>query len=175
MKAIILNVLLVILFAVCFTACSGSSAEYEMPKDRVIEKQKTINKSYDIVWQEVVDWFAFHNSPIKTLDKNSGLIASDYNLSVEQTKEYIDCGKVISGQTNAFGVEVTFMRYENPKGNFNILIKKIDETSTKVTINFFSESELNQYNRQGSQVYSQKVTCVSKGILEKEIFDAISK
>lgn len=164
------------LFFISTYGCGGSTAEYEEAKVKPIKKEQIINQSFEEVWQKVVDWLAYHNSPIKTLDKSSGFIASDYNLSVDETSKYIDCGKVISGQTNFQGTEVTKLRFENQKGNFNVLIKKIDDSSTKVIINFFSESELNQYdNSNGLRVYTQKVTCYSNGTLEKEIFDSISK
>jgi hypothetical protein len=163
-----------LLVPIFIIGCTGSIAEYEIPKDRIIEKERVINSSFDIVWQKTIDWFASHNTPIKTLDKSSGIIASDYDLSTTQGL-YIDCGKALHGAENGFGVEVTHLRFENQRGNFNVSVKKIDDNSTNVSINFFSQSDLNQYNNSGQQVYSQKVTCKSNGKLEKEILDSISK
>jgi|GEM_PF-2391627 len=159
-------------FSVVVTGCGGSAAEYNEPKQVQYEKERTYNIAFDLVWQNIIDWLSSHNTPIKTLDKSSGIIASDYNLSTSGGA-YLNCGSVKHGQENAIGIEVTHLRYENQKGNFNVLVKKIDENNTKVTVNFFGESQLNQYNNSNQLVFSQVVTCYSNGQLEKEILNNI--
>ena len=168
--SIIIFVLLIFL-----NGCTGSSPKYKEATQENIIKERIVNKSYDVVWQNVVDWFAYHNSPIKTLDKSSGLIASEYNLSVEEANRYLNCGKSIKGQVDIYGFEVTKLKFENQIGNFNVLIKKLGEDSTKIVINFFAKSDLNQYDDDGRLVFTQKVTCYSMGTLENQIFKAISK
>ncbi|MCX6158795.1 MAG: hypothetical protein NTY74_12525 [Ignavibacteriae bacterium] len=152
-----------------FLGCTGSPAEYDKPKDYIVEKEQTFENNFETIWQKIIDWFASHNTPIKILDKSSGIIASEYNLSTEDGK-YIDCGTALHGQDNGYGMEVTHLRFEKQSGNFNVSVKKVDDNTTKVIINFFSHSELNQYNNSNILVFSQKVTCNSNGKLEKEIF-----
>jgi len=154
--------------------CASSPAKFQEAKEAVINKEKIINKPFDVVWQKTVEWFAVHNTPIKTIDLSSGLIASDYNLSVDDNTDYIDCGKPIYGNIGTWGTEVTTPTFTNQKGNINVLIYKINDTTTKITINFFAESYLTQYDDKGIAVSNQKVNCYSKGTLEKEIFDSIT-
>jgi len=168
-------IIIIVLSTLFIYGCASTSPKYQKAKEEKIIKEKTIYKSYDVVWQNVVDWFAYHNSPIKTLDKSSGLIASEYNLTVEEANRHLNCGKTIKGQVDMYGQEFSKLKFENQKGNFNVLIKKLGEDSTRVIINFFSQSELNQYKNTGQKVNSQKVTCYSKGTFENEIFNAISK
>ena len=145
-----------------------SCSSYEPPRDYTVQKEATINKSYDITWQNVVDYFATHNTPIKTMDKNTGLIATDYNLTVSEALKYMDCGTA----GNSIGAH---QRIESQSGNFNILLKKIDDNSTKITVNVFFNSMLNTLNDNGITVNSEKINCNSKGVLEKELIDNLSK
>jgi hypothetical protein len=159
-----------IITSTIFVGCTGSAAQYDKPKDYVVVKEQIFDNTFDVIWQKIIDWFASHNTPIKILDKSSGIIASEYNLSTEDGK-YIDCGTALHGQENGYGMEVTHLRFEKQSGNFNVSVKKVDDNSTKVIINFFSHSELNQYNNSNILVFSQSVTCNSTGRLEKEIFN----
>jgi hypothetical protein len=138
-----------------------------------VEKERVINKSFDLVWQSAVEWFATHNTPIKNIDKSSGLITTEYSLSLSQARKCMDCG---SGQSNFSGkVELV-----NHSGNFNILIKKIDENSTKISINVFFGCTINNYRYENVLstnyvlVSSTRTDCVSTGQLEKEIYDYLS-
>lgn len=156
--------------------CSGSPPVYNPPKERTINKDQIIYKSYDEVWQLIVSWFATHNSPIKVIDKSSGLIATEYNLSVDLGDKYLDCGNAKIGSTDYQGNEITSIQVENHKGNFNVLLKKIDNNSTSVSINFFATAKINQYsNKTGRLEMSEDVNCYTKGVLETEIFDALAR
>jgi hypothetical protein len=127
----------------------------------IFDVVQTINKPYD------VDWFATHNSPIKTLDKTTGLIATDYNLSVKDTERYMDCG---SGGTKYLVFVSVRQTIENLMGNFNVLVKKIDENTTKVTINVFFSVTLTTTVTSGYSTSNsyKKITCNGKGLLEKK-------
>ncbi|MCI0448218.1 MAG: hypothetical protein L0Y79_00330 [Chlorobi bacterium] len=147
-----------------FIGCSS----YQPPKDYKVEKETTLSKSYDVVWQNVVDYFATHNTPIKTMDKGTGLIATDYNLTVTEALKYMDCGEA----GNTLGAH---QRIEGQSGNFNILLKKLDENTTKVTANVFFNSILTTYGDKGEILKSEKINCNSKGVLEKELISNISR
>jgi hypothetical protein len=167
-KFIYLNIFLLIsLIAGC------SAPEYIKPTTYTVEKDRIINKSFDVIWQSTVEWFATHNTPIKNLDKTSGLISTEYSLSMAEAAQYMDCG---SGESNFSGkVELV-----NHTGNFNVLVKKIDENSTKVSINVFFGCTINKYRYESllSTEYvlesSTKTSCISTGRLEKEILEYLS-
>ena len=143
-----------------------------IPVARVIEKERIITKSYDAVWQSAVEWFATHNTPIKNLDKGSGIITTEYSLSMGEAYRYMDCG----GGNSTFSGKVELANYS---GNFNLLIKKISDNSTKVSVNVFYSCSQNKYKYKSvlSSEYvlesSNRVTCSSKGQLEKDVFDYI--
>lgn len=139
-----------------------------------VEKERVINKPFDAVWQSTVEWFATRNTPIKNIDKSSGLISTEYGLSVDEAAQYMDSGY---GESNFQGkVEVV-----NHRGNFNVLIKKINETSTKVDINAFFNCTVNRYRYENlfSTNYvlesSIPTKCVSTGALEKELLNYLSR
>lgn len=168
-KMISLSFVILFLFAI---GCSGS--RYTAPSEYTVEKERVINKSFESVWQASVEYFATHNIPIKNIDKSSGFISTEFSLSINDAAKYIDCGK----GDNSFSGKIEVV---NPVGNFNFLAKSIDDKSTKVSINSFFSSTVNQYKYEGLLstnyvlVGSTKTECKGKGVLEKEIFDYLSK
>ncbi len=161
---LLLSLVLLLISSTIFSGCAANS--YQPPRARIIENKFTINKNYDDTWQGLVNWFASHNSPIKNIDKSSGLITTEYNLSVQDQARYLDCGILESGT-------LTSARFGESLGNFNILVAKIDDNSTKVTINCFFKTIINQYNLKGELAFTEKVDCNSTGVLEKEIIRTI--
>jgi hypothetical protein len=111
--------------------------------------------------------------PIKNLDKSSGFISTDYKLVTGVISQYMVC----QGASSTFGGKVELT---NHGGNLNVLVKKITEDSTKVTVNTFYSCTANKYRYASliSTTYvlesSTRIDCNSTGILEKAIFDYIS-
>lgn len=165
MKHLIPILLLAVIFS--FISCSG----YTPPKTYTVVNEMNINKSYDIIWEKLISWFTSHNTPIKNIDKESGLLTTEYNLSVSDAKKYVDCGDV--------GTTLGSNRIlEKLNGNFNVTVKKITDDKTQVIINVFFNATLNTYETfsgNNNLEKSEVVTCTGKGKLEKEIFDYISK
>lgn len=146
-----------------------SCATYQPPKTYDFEKERVISKPFDETWGEIIEWFASYGSPIKNMDKNSGFIATEFNLSVSNSEDYFDCGQA--------GANIsTFQKFENPIGNFNILVKKIDDARTKIVVNTFFSVTVNYYQHINMKFEkSEKINCNSTGVLEKELLDYISK
>jgi len=163
-----------LLSSLVFLLLAGCAApEYVKPEARPIIKESVIHKSYDTVWQNTVEWFATHNTPIKNIDKTSGLISTEYSLSLEDAALYMNCG---SGESNFNGkVELV-----NHTGNFNVLLKKIDDHSTRVSINAFFGCTVNRYRYENvlSTDYvlesSTRTSCSSTGNLEKSILEYLA-
>lgn len=145
---------------------------YTTPVVYSVETERIIDKPFDAVWQSAVEWFATHNTPIKNIDKASGLISTEYSLSMEEATAHMDCG---SGDSSFMGK----VELENPSGNFNIVIKRQDELSTQVKVNVFFTCTVNKYRYENllSTNYvllsSEKQDCKSKGTLEKDILDHV--
>lgn len=161
--------LLLLLFAFTVTKCV-TPAPVAAPVARVIEKERIVNKPFDAVWQSAVEYFATHNTPIKNLDKGSGLISTEYSLSMGEASRYMDCG---SGTTTFSGMT----ELANHSGNFNVIIKKIDDTKTKISINVFFGCTVNKYRYASlfSTQYilesSSRINCASIGVLESEVLN----
>ncbi len=135
---------------------------YKPPKNYDIIKEMTFEKNFDEVWNSAIEWFATQGTPIKNMDKSSGFISTEYSLRTNQSG-CLDCGTAANG-----GLLATH-NITDPTGNFNILIKKISDTKTKVTVNCFFKA-ISTFSAVGkTQVNS--FDCVSTGLLEKEILD----
>lgn len=154
--------------------CVGCGPAYTAAPARTIEKEKTIAKPFDDVWQSAVEWFATHNMPIKNIDKGSGLISTDYSLSANQVVRYMDCGASagdLSGET----------RVERPTGNFNLLLRPLDPGSTRVGVNVFFSCTLSRYNYENLLSTnlvlqsSEHKDCSSTGVLEQEIWTHLQR
>jgi hypothetical protein len=143
------------------------------PVVHILEKERIINKPYDAAWQSIIELLATYNMPIKNLDKSSGFISTDYKLVTGVISQYMVC----QGASSTFGGKVELT---NHGGNLNVLVKKITEDSTKVTVNTFYSCTANKYRYASliSTTYvlesSTRIDCNSTGILEKAIFDYIS-
>src|ERR1035437_8986604 len=63
--------------------------KYQFPNERIV------NAGFDGVWQNAVEWFADHNTPIKNIDKSSGLLSTEYRLDTYNNQDCYDCGKSV--------------------------------------------------------------------------------
>ena len=163
-------------------SCSAPKKSVVQQAPSVIEKERVISKPFDAVWQTSIEWFATHNTPIKNLDKSSGLISTEYSVSIGDAVKYMQCGSggsVVSGKggtTVSGNVQLT-----NYTGNFNVLIKKLSDNSTKINVNVFFGCTENKYKEQlhlfmaneTILVSSTRINCTSTGALEKEILNYI--
>ena len=142
-----------IMAAICFLFASCASA----PPPRMIVNSFTINGDYDSVWSAVIETFAELQIPIDNMEKDSGLITTDWIDFTGQTNEgYCDCGKL--------GINIEQSR----TGKFNAFLKKIAEDSCEMTVNCMFE----QMFSFGEDTYKRK--CVSTGNLEREIYDRVT-
>lgn len=160
-----------LLFTFFLLTNCGPKPPTVQPVARVIEKERIIYKPFDAVWQSAIEYFATHNTPIKNLDKNSGLISTEYSLSLDEATSFMECG-VKNSESWPYKTELA-----NQSGNFNVIIKKIDDTKTKVNVNVFYGTTVNKYNYVGWFTNkwilqsSNRVTCTTTGILEQQVLN----
>ena len=141
---------------VLFIGC----ARYQPPQRYNVKTEAVIEKPFEKVWTSAVEWFATHNTPIKNMDKTSGFISTEYSLSANDLN-CLDCG--VEGQ--AF---LTVIRIENQRGNFNLIIKPLEDGNTKVLVNCFYKATYNMYS-EGRLQRSEEINCTSTGVLERAI------
>ena len=69
------------------------SSKYIAPQEKEITKNKSFEVSYDEVWEAIMAYFAFNNIPIKTVEKESGIIVAERTLDKSQDlKKMVDTG-----------------------------------------------------------------------------------
>lgn len=140
-----------------------SCAPYQPPKAYTFDKSRAYAKDFDAVWASVVKWFATQGTPIKTMEKASGLIATEYNLRTSTDTSYCDCG------TKDYTATI-----EQPKCNFNVLVER-KESSVVVTVTTFFKTVKESYNFSNPNLpLRTPIDCNSKGTLEKELLDYIA-
>lgn len=143
-----------ILVALLGTGCAA-------PKQFVFDPVATYDADYDAVWTAVIEYFATANLPIQTIEKDSGLIvtewmdASENSISAKENKLYCDCG----------GAGLTVRRWTS--GKFSIHVKRLPggNADLRVTCTF----------QQGREIMDTVTVtdCPSTGYLEKMIHDYV--
>lgn len=164
LRALILTPLLI--------AAWGCGASYTLPRSYSFSNSREYDRSLDDLWSRSVEWFALSGIPIKTMDRPTGLITSDYNLSTSDTT-ICDCGQ---GGKNMTMLVIVSDRY----ANFNILLQRLSDTRTKATVTakFYANLDRRQNTgtEQGYQNYSyDRIECNSTGALETGLLDYLEK
>jgi hypothetical protein len=140
MKHIFLSILLVAL------GCAPPSSPAAPPAPR---SATTVAASFDRTWSAVIDAFAARNIPIRTIDRTSGLIATDDLAVGREGGQWADCGK-------ALGVSITPTR-----ATYNVRVKGDARSSTV------------QFTVLWQNVYPSRMgipseNCSTKGVWESE-------
>ena len=139
-------------FAYCATA----------PAPRTITSAFPIEASFDDVWAGVIDSFAEMNLPIANMEKDSGLITTDwitYPLG-KAGKVYCDCG--------GLGLNVEISR----EGRFNVFLRKIDGNSCELKVNCLFSQRIQPVMAEGATGITRR-NCVSTGKLEADMFEMV--
>lgn len=131
---------------------------YIPPAYRQVANSRELTLSYDVAWQRTIDWFARNNTPLKTIDKASGIIISEPDLKCS-VGEYLDCGG---------GYEACI----DGLISFNITVQKNQDASLSIRINSFPTAFVSAVHFGGGGVVSRQ-KCYSNGKIEKTILDYI--
>lgn len=91
------------------------------PKRHKFENSSVTAASYDATWSAVIEVFASHNWPIQNMEKDSGLITTDW-MSLDGYEHGADCGSAPLASKNGRGVR------------FNVLVREADG-GARVTVN----------------------------------------
>jgi hypothetical protein len=132
---------------------AGSSSS-RAPKRHTFEKAMLTTASFDRTWAAVVEVFAENNWAIQHLERDSGLITTDWML-LAYDNPYADCGRTISsvGYTDQL--------------RFNVLIREESDTVI-VTVN----AAFRRVEGAGA-VWSQQ-GCYSTGQVEQLVHEQVS-
>ncbi len=162
-------------FMILLFACSAPKPiVVQNTAPRIIEKERVITKPFDVVWQSAIVWFATHNTPIKNLDKSSGLISTEYSVPMGEARQYMSC----QTSTSYYNGKI---EYTNYTGNFNVILKKLSDNTTKVNVNVFFGCIENRYKEvirllganETVLESSTRINCSSNGSLERQILNSL--
>ena len=169
----IMLISVILLCCMVMQSCIAVQNAPAEPVRVVVERERIIEKPFDVVWEKILELLATYNMPIKNIDRSSGFIATDYKLITGDPAQYMYC----TGASSTFSGKVELT---NHGANLNVLLKKITDTSTKVTLNLFYSCLANKYRYAGffSTEYvlesSTRIDCSSTGNLEKAVFIYLS-
>lgn len=111
--------------------------------------------SYDIVWTAIIDGFATIGFPIDNLEKDSGIVVTDW-MSIDSSQyAYLDCG---SPGKKSGGVT---RRFQDPLAKFNVILHDIDE-GPEMKVNTFYQAD---WCENGD---CTQWTCESTGVFERD-------
>lgn len=143
MKGVISGVLVCGLLAGCATP----------PKHYSVDTSRTYSASYEQVWSRLIVFLAQRNIPLKAIAKDSGVI---YAEALRFDEGQADCGGA--------GMLKPIARL----ARFNVLVQPADgQQLVSVNINF-TETRYSSFDYSTHQV-----ECRSKGVIEKDILNAI--
>lgn len=135
------------------------------PADNGADYRQSYQADFDSVWEATVDWFATNNIPIKNIEKDSGIIGSEYSLGADYSQ--VDCGTVDPG-----GMYV--LENENIVANLNVLVRENYGTVT-VQPNVFGQGSYflrDVWNNVPSTLKADR--CVSTGELEQSLHNYLN-
>ncbi len=147
----------VLLFASCATSMS-----YQPPVASDIQSTRTFSGDLNAAWNAVIDAFGSAQWPISQIEKESGLIVTDW---IRSAYEFSDCGTVGEQTYNrvlelpvgsAAGTGVLQVR-------FNVIVRSVGDDSVSVTVNSVHRSTMEAF------------TCVSTGQVERIIHDHVEQ
>lgn len=145
------------------------------------------DKSFDKVWDNIIDMFAQKGISIRTIDRTSGLIVSDktkLSWTFEDFKnEKHKRSKAIKFDPLAFVVVERIMNTwtsypfipDAVTGDWNIRIKKDgDRTSINVNLNnIYAVYEMDYYRETHLAIAPVEVKGKTTGVFEKTIYDIV--
>ena len=133
-----------LIMSIIFFGCISSKSIYKPPlRDNSINNySKIFNKTFDETWDALINYSASTFFGIDNFEKQSGLLTLSFGASNPQ--DYITGGHwktdVVYG-VNELHFEGDYVEYlakymnGNLVGKMNIVVKKVDDNHTKVTVN----------------------------------------
>jgi hypothetical protein len=132
---------------------------------RMTGPSRTFDAGFERVWQATVRTFAEDAIPIKTIDKESGVIVS--GPITGKIGAHLDCGRVR-----------TFLWEDvvsgSGQGTFNVLVKG-DTTVSRVRVNAYWTTLYASRDLAGRAVFELPIECASFGVLETGLLGAIAQ
>lgn len=183
--------------ATVLTYRDDSFQEYVPPKLIKIENERTYRAKFNKVWESIISFFAYSNIPIKTLEKDSGIIVAEKTLDdVREIEDLVDVGllrvttrtyKVTKNNPEWLDTCRAMGYYVNPYSYENELSRQLYQETTHTkdldvkvlsTFNIFARKVRSGTNVSVNIDYkilsdSKEYKAISKGLFEKTLLDYI--
>lgn len=163
----------VVLAAVIAIASVGCASKYVPPEGTSPVVQRDINANYDAVWTAVVDKFASDLIAIKTIEKDSGIIAAEKPIAVPaEWTQYVDLGTL-----NGVRIGTTDdARFLGATMTYNVFVRRMDPSRQQVTVNAGWRGGVLYYDGwKGIWQQVGNVAAVSTGAFERGFLDDIQR
>ncbi|MDE0645470.1 MAG: hypothetical protein OXH84_04435 [Gammaproteobacteria bacterium] len=133
-----------------------------LPQPKHIERSFEFDEPFEDVWESVIHFFSSNSIPIKTIEKDSGIIYAE--------KEYL-----LPNNVNDFA-ECPTEGWELEASDFlgmkmNIFVSTHKDDTTKVTVNL-------TYQRNYKNIWTDQIDpyeCYSTGRMERLVYEEIEK
>jgi hypothetical protein len=126
-----------------------------------------IQAPFDSVWQRTVGFFADSRIPIRTIDKESGIIASSsFELPFDQAQTWADCGKASTGEPTLARLQA-INNIPQIQADFNVFIRKAGDSSA-VRVNLGLTGSAN------SPAGKVPLQCVTNGKFEEALVNYVT-
>ena len=148
----VVNIVVSVVLALTLSSCMTANYTKPTHKDTKEQYTLTVQKNFDTVWSQLIQYSASTFFAIDNYEKDSGLITLSFGAS--KPSEFITGGHwVASSQAVNFdGDYVDYMStYNNGtlNGKMNIVVTAVSETESSVTVNaryiFTTPTKRNQY------------------------------
>jgi hypothetical protein len=108
-----------VLALIGLSSCVSGNSDYTQPSAVAGPNSKTIAKSKDQVWAELVPALSKNFFVVNTIDKSSGLINISYGGDPEK---YVDCGRTHTYVKNAAGERTYDFRTASARQNYEMFL-----------------------------------------------------
>lgn len=124
------------------------------PEPRQFDRQIVVDADFATVWDALVEMFGERVWVIDNLDRESGIVTTDWMLANDEAHSYMDCGSGFfdSDRDHVF--------------RFNVILRE-SGSETSVTVNSAHRTTRYPLGEEPGEL----VTCVSTGVLERMIHE----
>ena len=149
-----MRLLIIGLLSILLTGCATPPTRHH------IKSEQEFSVPLDIVWEGVIDFFTKYSIPIKTIEKDSGLIYAEHQYNMVHTfTGWADCGT--TGMfSKGIGESLSLNVFVRDHGRENKTVVGVNSVFKRVVLST-------------GQVMPNNVNCYSTGVLEGLIFNHI--
>lgn len=148
--------------AIVIAGCATAPQTFDVKNKREYQASK------DVVWERLIRYFATNNIQVKTLEKASGVVYAERELTAASTW-YTDRGKV-GDMADCGKTPFSVPLVQTIQLNVYVREESAGKSSATVTVTFREF-----YNQQASLGATSPVTCNSTGVLETKILDVLAQ